>query len=151
MAITKIKKRFHWIGLLPKHRIPVGIYMFKVSNRNTRTRCETCSKLTIRTPERPQWRRSGVFIVNFEHILHLVLFLLLTLNMYLPAGITSDTNADCPNFWNILLGIATSLNLIGFAHTRNHSDFKANRSSHPEVFCENGVLKRTPVSDSLLS
>ena len=28
------------------------------------------------------WRRFGVFIVNFEHILHLVLvFLLLTLNM----------------------------------------------------------------------
>ena len=32
------------------------------------------------------WRRSGVFIVNFEHISHLVLvFLLLTLNMKLPA------------------------------------------------------------------
>ena len=31
-------------------------------------------------------RRSGVFIVNFEHISHLVLvFLLLTLNMELPA------------------------------------------------------------------
>ena len=28
------------------------------------------------------WRRSGIFIVNFEHISHLVLvFLLLTLNM----------------------------------------------------------------------
>ena len=28
------------------------------------------------------WRRSGIFIVNFEHILHLtVVFLLLTLNM----------------------------------------------------------------------
>ena len=33
-------------------------------------------------PERRQWRRSGVFIVNFVHISHLVLvFLLLTLNM----------------------------------------------------------------------
>ena len=54
----------------------------KVNNRNTRTRCETCSKLTIKIPERRQWRRSGIFIVNFEHILHLVLvFLLLTLNM----------------------------------------------------------------------
>ena len=32
--------------------------------------------------ERRQWRRSGIFIVNFEHIPHLVLvFLLLTLNM----------------------------------------------------------------------
>ena len=40
----------------------------KVNNRNTRTRCEICLKLTtIKTPERRQ-RRSGVFIVNFEHI-----------------------------------------------------------------------------------
>ena len=27
-------------------------YMFKVNNRNSRTRCEICSKLTIKTPER---------------------------------------------------------------------------------------------------
>ena len=32
-----------------------------------------CSKLTIKTPKRRQWRRSGVFIVNFEHTSHLVL------------------------------------------------------------------------------
>ena len=60
---------------------PAGIYLLKVNNRNTRTRCEICSKLTINTPERRHWRPSGVFIVNFEHISHLVLvFLLLTLN-----------------------------------------------------------------------
>ena len=29
-----------------------GNYMLKVNNRNTRTRCEICSKLTIKTPER---------------------------------------------------------------------------------------------------
>ena len=28
---------------------PVGIYMFKVNKRNARTRCEICSKLTIKT------------------------------------------------------------------------------------------------------
>ena len=50
--------------------------MFKVNNRNTRRRCEICSKLTIKTPE-----RRHVFIVNFKHISHLVLvFLLLTLS-----------------------------------------------------------------------
>ena len=27
--------------------------------------------LTIKTPKRRQWRRFGVFIVNFEHISHL--------------------------------------------------------------------------------
>ena len=33
-------------------RFPAGNYMFKVNNRNTRTRCEICSKLTIKIPER---------------------------------------------------------------------------------------------------
>ena len=46
--------------------------MFKANNRNIRTMCEICSKLTIKTPERWQCRRSGVFIANFEHISHLV-------------------------------------------------------------------------------
>ena len=41
--------------------------MFKVYNRNTRTKCEICSTLAIKTPG----RRSGVFIVNFEHTSHL--------------------------------------------------------------------------------
>ena len=42
---------------------PANTYLFKVNNKNT-----------------SQWRRSGVFIVNFEHISHLFLmFLLLTL------------------------------------------------------------------------
>ena len=31
---------------------PAGNYMFNVSNRKTRTRCEICSKLTIKTQER---------------------------------------------------------------------------------------------------
>ena len=48
----------------------------------------TCAKLTIETPEQGveyvycNSRRSGGFIVNFEHISHLFLvFLFLTLNM----------------------------------------------------------------------
>ena len=66
---------------------PIGIHLLKINNRNTRTRCEICSKLTIKTPERRHWRRSGVFIVNFEHISDPVLvFLLLTLSMYMPIG-----------------------------------------------------------------
>ena len=42
--------------------------MFKVNNRNTGTKCEICSKLTIKIPEQRHWRRSGVFVVNFERI-----------------------------------------------------------------------------------
>ena len=54
--------------ILSKCSILAGNYMFKVDNRNTRTRCEICPKLTIKTPERRHWRCSGVFIVDFEHI-----------------------------------------------------------------------------------
>ena len=61
---------------------PADIYLLKVNNRNTRTRRGTCSKIAIKTTERRLWRFSGVFIVNFEHISHLVLmFQLLTLNI----------------------------------------------------------------------
>ena len=42
--------------------IPAGNYQFKVNNRNNRSRCEICSKLTIRTPY------SNVSIVNFEQV-----------------------------------------------------------------------------------
>ena len=63
------------------YTVPAGNYMFKVNNRNTRTRCEICSKLTIKVSEKRHWYRSGVFIVNFEHISQLVLvFLLLTMS-----------------------------------------------------------------------
>ena len=64
-----------------------AITCFKVNNRNSRTICEICSKLTMKTQERCHWRRSGVFIVNFEHISHLILvFLLLTLSKEIMAG-----------------------------------------------------------------
>ena len=67
-----VKYFHHWYCTLSS---PAGIYLPKVKNRNTRTRCEVCSKLTIKTPERRYWRHSGVFIVNFEYISHLVLAL----------------------------------------------------------------------------
>ena len=36
------------------------------NNSNTRKRCEICSKLTMKSPQ-----RSTVFVVNFEHVSHL--------------------------------------------------------------------------------
>ena len=65
-------------------------HLFKFNNRNTRNRCGICSKLTKKTPEWRQWRRSGVFIVNFEHISNFFLvFLLLTLNrLMFPAWVS---------------------------------------------------------------
>ena len=70
---------FYFVNLF--HTEPSRHLLLKVINRNSRTRFEICSKLTIRTPERCHWRPLDVFIVNFEHISHLVLVvLLLTLN-----------------------------------------------------------------------
>ena len=57
--------------------LSVGNHMFKVNNRNARTRCEIGSKLTIKTPERPYCRRSSVFSVTFEHISNLAFVVLL--------------------------------------------------------------------------
>ena len=62
------------------------IYLLKVNNRNTRTRCEICSKLTIKTTEQCQWRRSSVFIANFVHISHLVLVFSIVNFKYVNTG-----------------------------------------------------------------
>ena len=65
-------------------------YMSKFNSRNTRTRCEICLKLTIRTQERRQWRRSDAFIANFELVPLLVLvFLLLILSRQMLTRMTS--------------------------------------------------------------
>ena len=42
--------------------------MFKDKNKNNRKRCKVCLILPIKTPKCRHWRRSGVFIVYFEHI-----------------------------------------------------------------------------------
>ena len=89
-------KLFKWVSMNQMKQVPdmfllvmstgtdnlflVGNYMVKVNN-STSARCEICLKLMMKTPQRRQWRHSGGFIVNFEHILHLILvFLLLTLS-----------------------------------------------------------------------
>ena len=60
---------YHRENLQKNHlmALPASNYKFKV-NRYRRKRYEICSKLTIKTPERRQWRRSGVF-ANFEHVI----------------------------------------------------------------------------------
>ena len=73
--------------IIPK-AIPAGIYLLNVNYRNTRARCEICSKLTIKTSEWSHCCCSAVSIANFEHISCLVqVFLLLTSNMLLLAGL----------------------------------------------------------------
>ena len=70
-------------------------YKARISAFSRRARCEICSKLTIKGVRkqyvrltRHPWRRSGLFIVNFEHNSFLVIvFLLLTFISKLPAGV----------------------------------------------------------------
>ena len=71
---------FYHHNLSPLSVSPTNIYLFKFSKRNTRKWWEIYSKLTIKTPERRHCR-SGIYIVNFDHISHLFLvFLFLTLS-----------------------------------------------------------------------
>ena len=59
-----------------------SLYLFKVNNKSTRKRRKIYSLFTIKTPERYQWRHTGVFIVKFEYISYLFpVFLLLMSNM----------------------------------------------------------------------
>ena len=51
-----------------KHGYPADIHLFIFNNKNSTRRCEICLKLTIKTPERRYWLRSGVYIATFEHI-----------------------------------------------------------------------------------
>ena len=58
--------------VLTVQSLPENIYLLKVTNKSTRKRCEMCSKLTLKTPERRQWTYftpfcSG-FIVYFEQV-----------------------------------------------------------------------------------
>ena len=70
---------------------PAGTYMFKVNNRNPRTKCKICSKLTIKTPERRHWRR-----------------IYLTLNIFPTLfscfyGITTGISSHTQRFANLIL------------------------------------------------
>ena len=74
-------KKFYHIKFLKTMMSQPAITCLQVHNRNTKTRCEICSKLTIKIPERRHGRPSRIFIVKSEHISQPVLvFLVLTLS-----------------------------------------------------------------------
>ena len=77
-----------WIYLLLSFvMIPKSDSAITCSNLTIETLEQVYSKLTIKTPGRRHWSRSGVFIVNFEHISHIVLvFLLSTLSRLMLTG-----------------------------------------------------------------
>ena len=71
--------------------------MFKVNNKDTKRR---------------HWHRSGVFIVNSEHISYFVLlFLLLTLNMWLPDGLILKHEPRVFSTNTYMIGLLLKMNL----------------------------------------
>ena len=48
----QLKDNHNYSIFLKQIRSPSRSYIFEVNNRNTRTRCEICLKLPIKTPER---------------------------------------------------------------------------------------------------
>ena len=68
--------------LTPWRVFLAGIYVLKVNkicsyfNISSNKNFKICSKLTVKTPGRSHWRRSGVCVINFQHTPHLVLVLL---------------------------------------------------------------------------
>ena len=121
-------QREYWRLSPTSNSYPTGIYLLKGNNRNFRTRCENCSKLTIKTLERCHRRHSGVFVVNFEDISHLILVFL---NMKLPAGYISEYfprpffSANAINFERIfylaLVHLLLTLNRRMFAGLRSNT------------------------------
>ena len=96
---------------------------FKVNNRNTRTRCEICSKLTIKTPEwwtyftscssvpignfyqvnaGWDWVCSSVFTVNFQHSMQYFIWTLNRLNRRLRV-VYSATIKSLSSFEQVLI------------------------------------------------
>ena len=76
--LNKASPHLYTLGdnIYTRKNSPTNIYLFKVKNSNIRKRLEICLKLRIKTLE----RRSTVFNVNFDHILHIFLVFVLTLN-----------------------------------------------------------------------
>ena len=51
MATIFISKNLFSVNMSIKDPDPASIYLFKGNKRNTRKRCQICSKLTIKAPE----------------------------------------------------------------------------------------------------
>ena len=73
-----------------------NVYLFKVSDRNTRKRYEICSKVTIKTLDADVVLVSLFLTLNMFHFYFLV-FLLLNLNKYLFARYDLYTGIYSPN------------------------------------------------------
>ena len=102
--------------------------------------CEICSKLTIKTLERRQWRRSGIFIV--KPWTYFTSFFNVSIVDFEQVNISWELKQ--PLFNLVLLSYLSKLirfysDKIIYIYLRKvQVNF---RSSRPEVFCKKGVLR----------
>ena len=87
--------------------------MFNVNDRNTKTRCEIYSKLTIKTSERRQWRRSSVFIVNLEH--------------FTPSSSVSNVNFEQANAGWVTIRLCSTHSWLIFLFPWKNQEYKMGR------------------------
>ena len=59
---------------VPIREFSAGIYLLKVNNKNTKKRCEICSNLTIKTPERRQCDVALVSLLLTLNIFHILFY-----------------------------------------------------------------------------
>ena len=85
--------------------------MFKFNNKNTRERCEICSKSTIKIAEQ-QWHLYGVFIDNFEHLL-LLSTCFIKSQKWFCCNKTNYTSIMWPESWRCALSSSFVLHTIG--------------------------------------
>ena len=130
------KNTFFTEILEPSKYLPVQ------SHRNTRKRCEICSKLTLKT-ERHLLLRCEVFIVNSEQISHLfVVFLSLTWGMFYLLGKLKPTIIkSILSFSFVIAFMATEIvNVLSFWVTYENSEKYETMASYAFLVFEIDIL-----------
>ena len=102
-CVWLLLKKAMWIALSSGKISPAGNYMIKVNNRNTRTRCEICSKLTnmfkVNNATASFWYLYCKLWTYFNHVKHVRtsrVFLWILRNLLRPAFFVEQV-------WRLLL------------------------------------------------
>ena len=111
----------------------MGIYLLKVNNSNSRTWCEICLKLTIKTAERYQVISLRCLYCKFyTHFTTCVALVLLTLNMQLFAG---QLSSFCEDIWEIHIEVV----MLIFFEKKFHCKFELSFVTYNRCLCETPV------------
>ena len=111
----------------------MGTYLLKVNNRNSKTWCKICLKLTIKTAERYQVISLRCVSCKFyTHFATYLAFVLLTLNMQLFAG---QLSSFCEDMWLIHIEVV----MLIFFEKKFHCRFELSFVTYNNCLCETTV------------